>query len=74
MDNQHQIYVSLTHDAFRLIKYAVQDCSGCVCILLLFRDYTRPELPSGDSEAGATGATGLPDITAALAGTYCTVQ
>jgi len=32
------------------------------------RDYTRPELPSGDSEAGATGATGLPDITAALAG------
>ena len=43
-------------------------------ILLLFRDYTRPELPSGDSEAGATGATGLPDITAALAGTCCTLS
>ena len=38
-------------------------------LLLHHRDYTRPELPSGDNEAGASSAhTSVPDITAALAG------
>lgn len=36
----------------------------------LCRDYTRPDLPSGDSETSGATASGLPDITAALSGMY----
>jgi hypothetical protein len=39
--------------------------------LFHYRDYTRPELPSGDNESGASSAhTSVPDITAALAGEF----
>ena len=38
--------------------------------LIIFRDYTRPDLPSGsDNElGGASGGTGVPELSAALAG------
>ena len=51
----------------------LKDCIRLLVLCIHFplcRDYTRPDLPSGDSETSGATASGLPDITAALSGMY----